>query len=208
MTIVTKIVGDLAVSGNVTIGGDVPLVARSRLVQENEVVYPVNLVDFRVHDALATNLPGTSATDDLALSGGTFGTNSPKLTTGDVKASTVTRYARALLKLPAEYVAAQTVKLRISAGMETTVADTSATVDVVAYKSDREGGIGSDLCSTAAQSMNAIAFSDKDFVIDGSGLSAGDILDVRIAVAVTDGATATAVIASIGAVELLADVKG
>lgn len=208
MALATRIEGDLRVAGDLSVDGTVPKLDRSRLVQDPESIFAVPLTEMRVHDAMQTVLPGTSSADDLALSGGTLGTNSPKLTTGDVKASTVTRYARFQCPVPAEYDAAETLKLRISAGMETTVSDTSATVDVQAYKSDRETGVGSDICSTAAQSINSLTFANKDFTIDPTGLTAGDMLDIRIAVAVTDSATATAVIASIGAVELLADIKG
>lgn len=183
-------------------------IARSKLAQDTFKPYVVPLTDFRVHDALQTVLPGTSANDDLALDGGTFGTSAPTLRTGDVKTATVTRYARALIRLPAEFDDGESVTLRLVAGMLTTVADTSATVDVECYAVDKEGSIGSDLCSTSAKSINSLTFADQDFTIDGSGLVAGDWLDVRITVAVTDSATATAVIAAIASVELLCDVRG
>jgi hypothetical protein len=199
---------NMRVGGNLRVDGDMPVTARSNLVQDAAAEYAVPLVLLRVHDALHTNLPGTSATDDLALSGGTFGTDSPKITTGDVKASTVTRYARFQFELPPEYDGGETVTLRMHAGMETTVADTSATIDVECYKSDREAGIGSDICGTAAQSINSLTLADKDFSITPSGLAAGDVLDIRLTVAVTDSSTGTAVIASIGAVEMLLDIKG
>ena len=113
-----------------------------------------------------------------------------------------------LLALPAEYDTGQTVTLRINGGMVTTVSDTTATVDVEAHESDGEGGVGSDLCATAAQSINNLSFAQKDFSITPTGLSAGDLLDVRIAVAVDDSATGTAVIGSIGSIALLCDVRG
>lgn len=208
MTAEARINGDLRVTGNLTVNGSVPDVSRAEINQEALVVYAVPITELRVFDAMNTLLPGTSSADDLAISGGTFGTNSPKVTTGDVKASTITRYARFLFPLPAEYDDAETVTLRVSAGMETTVADTSATVDVECYRSDRETGIGSDLCATAAQSINSLTFGSKDFTITPTTLGTGDVLDVRLTVAVTDSATATAVIASIGAVELLLDIRG
>jgi hypothetical protein len=92
--------------------------------------------------------------------------------------------------------------------METTGASASATLDVEVDKSDRAAGLGSDLCATAAQTINSLTFANKDFTITPTGLSAGDVLDVRLTVTVTDSATATAVTASIGAVEFLVDIKG
>lgn len=204
-----RINGDMRVTGNLSVNGSMPSIARSGLTQDANQVFSVPLSAFRVWDAIATNLPGTSANDDLGLAGGTFGTDGPKLTTGDLKAAgATTRYARAQLRLPPEYDDGETVTLRISGGMETTVSDTTATVDVEAYKVDREGSVGSDICATAATTINSLTFANVDFTITATGLAAGDLLDVRIAVAVNDAATGTAVIASLGAVELLLDIRG
>lgn len=182
---------------------------RSMLDQENEVELPIPLTDLRVWDAFQTNLPGTAATDDLALVGGTFGTNSPSVETGDLKAAgSTTRYARFALTLPYYYQDAETIKLRIRAGMVTTVADTAATVDLEAYLSNGEGGIGSDLVATAAQSANSLTFADLDFTITATTVTAGATLDCRIAFLVNDGATGTEVKGRIGKVSRLLDVKG
>lgn len=195
----------LTVEPSTTIRG----LSRSSLDQESLSPFTIPLTAFRVWDAIATNLPATAATDDLGLVGNTFATGSPTIETGDLKAAgATTRYARVQLPIPMEFDAASDVVLRIHAGMKTTVSDTTATVDVQAYKSDEEAGIGADLCSTAATTINSLTLGDKDFVIDGSGLSAGDLLDIRIAIAVNDAASGTAVIGQIGAVKLLVDTKG
>ena len=113
------------------------------------------------------------------------------------------------MQLPHNYVAGETVTIRLRAGMKTTVADTSATVDVQAFKSNNEGAVdGSDLCATAATTCNSLTPADKDFTITPTTLSPGDWLDVRIAIATNDGATAGAVIGFIGRAQLLCDTKG
>jgi len=207
LTADTMTLPDASVS-NASIKSDAAI-ARTKLAQETLARFPVKLTDFRVWDAFQTPLPGTSATDDLGLYGGTFATNSPQIKTYDVKAAGAqTLRARALITLPAEYEDAETVNIRIHGGMETTVADGSCTVDVEAYEVDSEGGISADLCDTGAQNMNFLVKDDYDFVITATDLVAGDVLDVRISIAVSDGATATAVIAAIGAVELLCDIRG
>jgi len=209
MGVAARIEGDLRVAGDLFVDKDIPDIPRSSLTQDVLAEFSVPFTECRVHDAITTLLPSAGATDDLGLYGGTFGTNSPKLSTGDLKAAgATTRYARFQVVLPAEYDAAQTLKLRASAGMETTVADNTATVDFEVYKSDREAGVGSDLCTTAAQSCNSLTFADKDFTIDPTGLAAGDVLDVRVALAVNDAATGTVVQATIGEIQLLADIKG
>lgn len=210
MATAMRLVGDLEVVGalKATEGLGTPL-DRTYLKEDSLQPFPVPFTDFRVHDAIQTVLPGTSASDDLGLYGGTFGTSQPLIRTYDVKAAgSVTLRARALIRLPAEYVAAESVKLRLSAGMVTTVADVAATVDVEAYKVGKDNSLGSDICATSATTINSLTFANKDFTITAASLNPGDVLDVRITIAVNDAATATAVIAAIGGVDLLADIKG
>lgn len=195
--------------GNVTFTGSVVTKwDRAQLKQDDLAVFQIPLTDFRVHDAFQTNLPGTAASDDLALIGTAFGTSSPTIQTSDLKNTTDTQRARCVVRIPESYVTGETVKIRVFAGMNTTVASASATVDVEAYEVDGTGGISSDLCTTSATSINNLTNSAKDFEITSSSLAAGDLLDVRISIAISDSATGTAVIGEIGYVALLADIKG
>lgn len=202
MTIAAAAVTNASVSGTADI-------VRSKLAQDSNKVYPIDLTKLRVWDAFWTNLPGTAASDDLGLEGGTFATAPPMIKTSDLKAAgATTQFGRFQLILPAEYEDGETVTLRFSAGMETTVSDTTATIDVQAYESDRIGGISADLVTTGATTINSLTFADKDFAITASGLVAGEVLDCRVAIAINDAATGTAVVGSIGAVELVCDVRG
>lgn len=186
-----------------------PAMPATNLEQRNLQVYTVPLTGLRVWDAFATNLPGTSATDDLGLVGGTFATASPTVQTHDGDSdSGITTYARFEFILPQNYVAGQTVKLRIHAGMKTNVADQSATLDVEAFRSDSEEGIGSDLYAGAALTINSLTMADKDFTIAAATLGPGDTLDVRLTVFVDDDATGAAVIGIIGKIERLCDTQG
>ena len=184
-------------------------IARSKLALDALRPFVVNLMGFRVWDAIQTNLPGVSSADDLGLIGGTYGTNAPSLQTSDLKAvGTTTRYARAMVRLPAEYVAGETVNIRLHAGMITTVADNTCTADVNAYESDKDNSVSADLCTTVAQDMNSLTFGSDDFTITPTTLGPGDFLDVRVAIICNDAATGTAVIGCISSVELLCDIKG
>lgn len=202
---------DVTVTGTLRCASDA-ISAQDRdsiLRQTDNAVFPVPWTDFRVWDAFQTNLPGTAATDDLALIGGTFATAPPMIQAGDLKAAgATTRYARVQVRLPECYVAGETVSLVLTAGMITTIADTTCTVDVQAYRAGKDGTIGSDLCATASQSINDLTFAAKTFSITPSTLGPGDWLDVRIAIACNDGATATAVTPAIGGVDLVCDIKG
>ena len=204
--------GDLIVAGDLRVNGAVnPKIAKGNLILLAELqAFPIPLTDFRVWDAMQTLLPGTPSADDLGLVGGTFGTATPSIRTEDLKALGATnKRARFLVQLPWEYVAGETVTLRFQAGMITTVAGTSATLDCEAYKlqDDPDDVIGSDLVSTSATSINSLTFASTDFVITPTSLSPGDILDVRITIAVNDGASGTAVIAAITSAKLLCDVR-
>lgn len=187
-----------------------PGVSRSDLAQESLVEFPIPLTSLRVWNAMNTLLPGSPAADDLGLVGGAFGTNSPVLETIDEKANAAAHamYARCLVQMPAEFDAGADAVLRLHAKMVTTVADTTAELDVEIYKADEEGGIGADLVSTAATSFNSLTGADYDFVFDASALSPGDILDVRIKTNIEDGATGTEVKGRIGAVKLACDIRG
>lgn len=203
------IIDSLIVQQSLTCLGTKPPLARSELTQEDNGRYKINPTDWRVWDAFHTNLPNPSATDDLGLYGGTFGAASPSVQTSDMKAlGAVTRRARCTFQLPTEYVAGQSVTLRARAGMLTTVADNGATIDFEVFRSDDQAGIGVDLCATAATTINSLVLANKDFTITPNTLGPGDTLDIRMSVLVNDAATLTAVIALIGSVELLLDVKG
>lgn len=185
----------------------------NNFVQRNDLkleskVYPLPLLDARVWDAPMSLLPTTSANDDLGVTIGTWATSAPTIRTSDLKAAgATTRYSRHQFVLPPEYVAGESVVLRINGGMDTTVADTTATVDAVVYKNSG-ASISADLCATAAQSINSLTAGDDDFTITATSLAPGDLLDVRIAVAVNDAATGTAVIAVLNSISFVLSVRG
>jgi hypothetical protein len=56
--------------------------------------------------------------------------------------------------------------------------------------------------------MNSLTDANIDFTVDAATLLPGDLLDIRMAITCTDGATGTAVIPSVGAVEILCSLKG
>jgi hypothetical protein len=201
-----------AASGNGSIIEVLPMsdailgtVARANLQEDALQSYPIVLINLRVHDAIQTNLVTTASSDDLAVIGGTFGTDAVKVQSSDAKATSVTQYARFQVAVPPEYVAGGDAKLRINAGMITTVSDTSATIDVEAF---RQAAPTADICATAAQSINSLTAANKDFALTATNLVPGDILDVRVKVAIADSATATAVIGQLNKIELLLDIKG
>lgn len=202
--------GDFRVGGNLRIGGKLlPPLERDGLLQEDSVPFPTSLTDFRIYDT-GQPLSATPASTALGLIAGAYATSNLYLSAGDLKAAGgTTRRARILATLPPEYVDGQTIVIRLSAGMKTTVADTSCLIAVEAYKVGRDTNVsGSNVVTTSAQSINSLTFADKTFAVDPSTLSAGDQLDIRVSITCTDAATLTAVIAAIAAMDLLLDIQG
>lgn len=225
MATVHRIDGDLEVSGylladqlKATAGAitdsglkfDANLV-RSKLALDTLKPYAIPLTALRVHDALSSSLPNTAASDDLALVPGTYGVDAPILSAGDCKASTVTRYARVITRLPVGLdVDNSTVAVRVYAGMGTTLSDTSATLDLACRLYNRTATLGSSISAGGAQSINDLSPGAYDFILDAIDAlgTAGNYLDMRFAVAVVDSATGTAVDPEIYAIDLLCDVRG
>lgn len=185
--------------------GTIGTLARSGLNEDALSPFPVGLDAFRVWDAPGT-LPVTSAgNDDLALTYNTFLTAAPTFETADAKAATKTQKIGFQIKVPECYVAAGDAKIRVAANMKTTVSDTTATIDVQAA---RILAPTVDLVATAAQSINSLDAAYKDFVLTVTDLVPGDVLDVVVTIAITDSATATAVIGQLRSVTGLFDIKG
>ena len=203
-----SIPNNLDVQGNLTVRGTLPSYPRASLAQDDFAAFPIPLTDLRIFDAFGTLL-SSAANDDLGIAAGTFGTGAPYVTAGDCKAASVTRRARTVVQLPLNYVAGQSLRITATAGMLTTVSDTSAVVDVEAWKLAGDTLVsGSDMVATAATSINSLTFADTDFDLTTTTLSAGDFIDVRISITVVDSATGTAVTPAIASLALKADVKG
>ena len=192
---------------NYTIAGNADI-ATTKLAQRVLAESIVPLTQARTWDAVATNLPAAASSDDLGLVSGTWGTNPARITAGDVKAlGATTRRLYVAIPIPANYEDGQTIQLQVRAKMETTVADVSCTIDAEAYVG-ADGAVGSDLVTTAAQSMNSLSAANYDFTINATGVDPGDLLEVRLSIASNDAATATAVTPAIYSISLLCDTRG
>jgi hypothetical protein len=147
----------------------------------------IPITDYRVWDAIQTVIPGTAANDDLGITNATLGTTRPVLVAGDIGGAASTRYAAAIISVPDNYVAGTDITLAFLAGMGTSVADTSCTIDVQAYRITASDGLSSaDICATAAQTMNSTTAAVDAFTITGTTLVPGDQILYRVAIAYSD----------------------
>lgn len=181
---------------------------RSKLALETKK-FGIRAQDLRIHDAFQTALGTSASSDDLGMIIGTFGTDAVVVQSSDSKATTTTQRARFAFTLPHCYASGEAVSVVGLAGMKTTVSDTTATIDFEVYKKDTATAlVGSDICATSATSINSLTAAAKTFTITPTGLVAGDELDIRVTIAITDGATATAVIGRIMQLYVNCDIRG
>lgn len=180
-------------------------IARSAMQQDDLQPYAISLGDLKTWDDYSTNLPGTAATDDLAVIEGSLGTDAKVVNSEDAKAATKLQYASFMWPVPVEYVDGETLNLVITAGMKTTISDDTAVVDAQVY---RQAAPTADINSTAEQSINNITAAAKTFVMTVTDIVAGDLLEVRVTIDITDAGTGTAVIGEITKIEFQADIKG
>lgn len=182
--------------------------ARSALGQDDLAAYDIDFTSLRVHDARQTNLPATAANDDMAIITGTPGTDAPTLQGVDFGGTSTDEKAAFTFTLPPEYVAGETITVRVRGAMLTTISDGTATVDVECWKRDGDGAVGADICATAAQSINSLTPANKDFTITPTGLTAGMTLEFRLAFAGSDTGNLGVMIPEISRVAVLLDIKG
>lgn len=183
-------------------------IARSALTQDDLAEYVVKLSDCKVHDAMATTLTGTANNDDMAYITGTPGTDAPTLQGVDFGGTTSDEKCAFEFVLPPEYVAGQTITLAVTASMVTTVSDGTATIDAECWVADDAGAVGSDICATAAQSINSLTPATKSFTITPTSRAPGDRLIIRLSFAGSDTGDAGVMIPEIQKVALLLDIKG
>lgn len=169
-------------------------------------VFAITPLEWRENDGV-TVCPATAASTNFGVVLGTDGTNFPTLQTIDSKAATTAVVARAVVRLPANYVAGSAITIRAHAGMLTTIADTSATLGLNVYSNAGNNTGSANLNTTVAQSINSLTFADVNFTITPTGLVAGQLLHIKMTLTVTDAATVTAVKGAVGSVALLASVS-
>lgn len=162
----------------------------------------VPLTSLRVHDAVATNLPGTAANDDMGIVG-TGASVAVTLQGVDFGGTTSDEKSMFEFCLPDTYKDGDAVTVRVKAGMLTAVSDGTATVDCEVFRDVGGGTISADLCTTAAQSINSLTLADKSFTITPTTLVAGDRLFVKLSFAGSDTGNLAVMIPTITRIQIL-----
>lgn len=184
-------------------------VARSALVQDDAALYNIPLADW-LDTATGAKLGASAGTPSGAfgLTYGTHGSAGPKILSEAASGNTKTNKMRRTFMLPPEYVAGQTVVLRVRCAETVAAAAVSTTIDAEVFKLDKDGGIGSDICATSLADVDGATAANKDFTITPTGLVPGDVLDIELTGVVTDTGETNGTVLEIYATELHLDIKG
>lgn len=181
--------------------------ARTYLLQEDAVAYPIAIASLR--QVTGVPLAATETAGNFNVNVGSH----VELAFGEVSSDeTEISVTRVQFALPAEYVAGQTVTVRLPVALiaATTGANNGSTIDLSVYKSDGAGAVGSDLCATAAQTFAAVdTWYNKDFTVTPTGLEPGDVLNLEITGSVieNDGGAGTLTL-HMDTPQVLLDIKG
>lgn len=150
-------------------------------------------------------LDAVGGTGVFHVSAGGWGSGTVVLETEQVSNAAASFDLSAEIMLPPEYVAGGDVQIAVHAKADggTVVL---RTLDAEVYELGADGGVGADLCTTAAQTLTA-ADAEYVFVVTATNLLPGDRLRVLVRVALEEGGSGN-MVATVGLARLLADVRG
>ena len=192
--------------------GQLPSLDRADLTLEQNQIYVLELDTWKVSTTLAA-LPAAGDSTSLGLVVGAHETAAHSLQGTDFGGLTKTETCRRKYTLPVEYVSGQPIEIQVHGGVLTTISSTSATVlaevvKVTPRTLTSDSGIGTDLVTTTAQSINSLTMAYVEFNVTPTGLVAGDQLDIEITAEGIDGTDAGVMKMFIDRIAVKLDVKG
>lgn len=199
--------GTLDVQSGATVTLPSGAIERDDLATETSAVYGIPINRIVSNAGAALTAAETAGTFDV-----TIGTNT-YLANGEVTDNeTEVSVAYTQFVLPPEYVAASSVTIRLPCALIKTGSPTNngSTIDLEVYEQSDAGAVGSDLVTTAAQTFAALdTWYTKDFVVTGTGLVAGDVINIKITSSVIDSeAGAGTIIFNLAPPKVLLSIKG
>ncbi len=134
-------------------------------------------VDARKDGAWNTVVDATPGSSLLGQAATTAGVNFVGNAYSGGGTATGQDYAQIDAILPAWYISGASITVRVRAKWTTTLLTVASKVDVE-VKVAADGTLGSDICTTAEQSLST-SFANKDFVVTPTSRVAGDCLTIR-----------------------------
>lgn len=182
--------------------------ARSDLVTDISQPYVLPLESWKATGTgAALGASAGTPSGAFGLTIGTFGTATPEVLGEAASGNSKTDKMRRTFALPPEYVAGGNITLRIRAKETVAASQVGSTVVAAAYKGDGAAGLGSNLIATAAAAVTTTV-GDKDMVISGTGLVAGDVIDIEITGVTNDTGGSHATVLAIYKTTALLSIKG
>lgn len=155
---------------------------------ETETAQKIRPAGLALHQWRQTNyaaLPASATAGTLYPN--SAGTGRLRLDTENANNNAKTGTVRARIVLPQNYEDGTDITLQVRASTNGSAVGVSAVVDASVYRSNDQDGVGSDLVSTAAQTLtNDGSNQEASFTVGGGTLNAGDVLDVYLTVTVDD----------------------
>lgn len=181
---------------------------RAQHAQEQLQVLGIPPWAWRVSSTLAAL--GTSAgtpSGAFGLTPGTHGTNTPLIVGESASGNSKTNVMRALVPIPWEYDAAESVSFTCQAKI-TATCSTAQTLDVSAFISDGKGLVsGADLYAGSPVTLST-GYDELEFVLDPTNLSRGLWLDLLVTGVADDSSGSAGAVITIGETNLWMDIRG
>jgi hypothetical protein len=144
----------------------------------------IPLHDLRQADLAAMGISGTAGDHYLDLSADAI-----TLLSNVANNSTATDVSEYQYRIPYNYLAGGTLSIKVNHTLFDVGTSGASTIDFSAYR-QADGAVGSDIVSTAAQSMSKGAWTESTFVVTPTTLNPGDILNIKMTTAVIETAIA------------------
>lgn len=148
---------------------------RSKMTLETNQEIGLPLLMWRDDDGQP--MAAAASAGKFGQSVGGWGTGGIMLVGELANANTKTDQAFFELVLPQNYETGTDLTVVVQARVGAAL-NTAATLDFEAYLSDENGGVGSDLCATAAQSVNSATWAEYSFTITGTTLAPGRTVEL------------------------------
>lgn len=174
------------------------LLQRSNAAQEDNQEIRVPFGDLRNSDG--SIITGTASAGVYGIVSGGWGVGGTKLQGEAASNNSKTSTTKFTFRVPQNYVAGTNLTIKPTERVSTP-ANTTASVDVQAYKSNENGGVsGSNLITTSAITHNSATWIEQSFTLTSALLSPGDELDIYIRQVVNDAGGATGAKSELGGV--------
>lgn len=146
----------------------------------------IPLTEFRIHDSLIALPPTTGAVDDIGFVDGTPGSSRSYLEIVTAADLNETSRTRCFATVPSHYPAGATLTVNMEV-TETTAPTDTALIDLLVVRLQNT----TDINPVAAQDITGASTTTISFALTSTAIVPGDVLDIRITVAVDDATTGT-----------------